>query len=90
MTEQVEIEPRSVLASLADIQRLERKIDQLTDRLDTLLMERGRTAGGNPSKILEAVLAQTAAHPAMNDASKAMLRDFLKPVINGMDSEIKS
>lgn len=90
MTDLIEIDSRCVRPTLADIQRLERKIDQLNDRLDTLLMERGRTAGGSASRMLESILAQTQAHPAMNEASRRMLRDFLQPVINGMDPENKS
>ena len=83
-------DPKTIGATLADIQRLELKIDQLNDRLDTLLMEGGRRAGGDVQDVMNAVLAQTARHPAMNTQTQDMLRQILGPVIKGFDTENES
>jgi hypothetical protein len=68
-------------ATRADIKRLETKIDQLNDRLDTLLMEGGRGLGGQAHDVMQKILSQTGKHPAMSPQAQQMLQDILKPLM---------
>lgn len=72
-------------ATKADIKRLELKLDQIANRLDTLLMEGGREAGAKANDMLQTIMRQASSHPGMTPQARQMLGDLLKPVMSGLE-----